>query len=119
VAGRSCRATAAAEQAARSQIGELEIAFRSDDNETIRALVAAGLGASLVPQLLIDDSDQRLVAIEVEDDMPPRRIGLAWHADRGPNAAVSTVIDATRQVAAGLGLGANNPDELTATISRR
>jgi DNA-binding transcriptional LysR family regulator len=119
VAGRSCRATAAAEQAARTEVGELEVAFRSDDNETIRALVAAGLGASLVPRLLIDANDQRLVAVEIEDEMPPRRIGLAWHADRGSSAAVSAVIDATRHVTSGLGLGATNPDEQTATSSRR
>jgi hypothetical protein len=51
--------------------------------------------------------------------MPPRRIGLAWHADRGSSAAVSAVIDATRHVTSGLGLGATNRDEQTATSSRR
>jgi DNA-binding transcriptional LysR family regulator len=104
VAGRSCRATAAAEQALRAEVGTLEVAFRSDDNETICALVAAGLGVALVPRLLVDDRDQRLVALEVDGAVPPRRIALAWHAERGRSAAIERVVELSHEIARDLGL---------------
>jgi DNA-binding transcriptional LysR family regulator len=108
VAGRNCRATATAEHAARAAAGQLQITFRSDDNETIRAHVAAGLGVSLVPRLLVDERDERLVAVAVDDDIPPRRIGLAWHAERSESATLQIVIDLSRQIARELTLDAGD-----------
>jgi DNA-binding transcriptional LysR family regulator len=98
VAGRSCRATAAAEDAARAEVGPLQVAFRSDDNETIRALVTAGLGVSLVPRLLVDERDERLIAVHVEG-LPPRRIALTWHADRRPTEPFEVIVELSQQVA--------------------
>jgi len=71
--------------------------FRSDDNATIQSMAAAGVGAALMPQLAVDRADQRTVAIELGDLLPPRRLGIVWHADRTRSAAADAFIElATR-----------------------
>jgi molybdate transport repressor ModE-like protein len=67
--------------------------FRSDDNATIQAMAAAGVGAALVPELAVDRADQRTVAIELSDLLPPRRLGIVWHADRTRSAAADAFIE--------------------------
>ena len=67
--------------------------FRSDDNATIQAMAAAGVGAALVPQLAVDASDERTVAIELGDLLPPRRLGIVWHTDRTRSAAAEAFIE--------------------------
>jgi molybdate transport repressor ModE-like protein len=57
-------------------------AFRSDDNATIQAMAAAGVGTALVPRLAVDPADRRTVAIDVGELFPPRRLGIVWHSDR-------------------------------------
>jgi DNA-binding transcriptional LysR family regulator len=68
-------------------------AFRSDDNATIQAMAAAGVGAALVPRLTVDVSDQRTVAIDLGDLLPPRRLGIVWHTDRTRSAAAEAFIE--------------------------
>jgi DNA-binding transcriptional LysR family regulator len=68
-------------------------AFRSDDNATIQAMAAAGVGAALVPRLTIDPADRRTVAIDVGALVPPRRLGIVWHADRTLSAAAHAFIE--------------------------
>jgi molybdate transport repressor ModE-like protein len=71
--------------------------FRSDDNATIQSMAAAGVGAALMPQLAVDSTDERTVAIELGDLLPPRRLGIVWHADRTRSAAADAFIElATR-----------------------
>jgi molybdate transport repressor ModE-like protein len=67
--------------------------FRSDDNATIQAMAAAGVGAALVPELAVDLTDQRTVAIELGDVLPPRRLGIVWHVDRTRSAAADAFIE--------------------------
>ena len=67
--------------------------FRSDDNATIQAMAAAGVGAALMPELAVDAADQRTVAIELGDLLPPRRLGIVWHTDRTRTAAAETFIE--------------------------
>ena len=74
--------------------------FRSDDNATIQSMAAAGVGAALMPQLAVDGADERTVAIELGDLLPPRRLGIVWHADRTRSAAADAFIElATRSPA--------------------
>jgi DNA-binding transcriptional LysR family regulator len=61
---------------------KLDFAFRSSDNGTLMGLVAAGVGAALVPGLLVDPADSQTVAIKLDERIPARRIALAWHPDR-------------------------------------
>jgi DNA-binding transcriptional LysR family regulator len=67
--------------------------FRSDDNSTIQAMAAAGVGVALVPELTVDAGDQRTVAIELGDLVPPRRLGIVSHADRTRSAAAEAFIE--------------------------
>jgi DNA-binding transcriptional LysR family regulator len=67
--------------------------FRSDDNATVQAMAAAGVGAALVPELAVDTGDQRTVAIELGDLLPPRRLGIVWHMDRARSAAAEAFIE--------------------------
>jgi DNA-binding transcriptional LysR family regulator len=56
--------------------------FHSDDNSTVHALVAAGVGAALLPELCVDRNDDRVVALDLSPSPPPRVIAIAWHRDR-------------------------------------
>ena len=39
---------------------EPRMAFRSDDNATLQAMVAAGMGIALVPRLTVNEADSRV-----------------------------------------------------------
>jgi molybdate transport repressor ModE-like protein len=60
---------------------DLEIWFPSGDNAVVQGLVAAGVGAAIVPLLTVDHTDKRVAIIGL-DKVAPRILGLAWHADR-------------------------------------
>jgi DNA-binding transcriptional LysR family regulator len=62
--------------------GTPRVVFRSNDDETIHGLVAAGMGAALLPRLSVDPGHPGVRAIELGPELPPRVIGLAWHRDR-------------------------------------
>jgi DNA-binding transcriptional LysR family regulator len=79
---RTCRTTEAVEAQLRVTGREARIVFRSDDNGTVQGLVAAGVGAALVPRLTVDESDEAIAVIDLAERVPPRLIGIAWHRDR-------------------------------------
>jgi DNA-binding transcriptional LysR family regulator len=95
---RQCRSIVRAEEHLRSRGIEARIAFRSDDNGTVQALVAAGFGAALVPRLAVDESDERVEVLELADELPPRLVALAWHRDRYRSPAARAFIDVAREV---------------------
>jgi DNA-binding transcriptional LysR family regulator len=72
----------------------LDIIFRSDDDATVRALVAAGVGVALVPRLSVEPGDPHVRAIPIVPSLPARRIFLAWLRSRGASPAVQAFIDA-------------------------
>jgi molybdate transport repressor ModE-like protein len=55
--------------------------FQSDHNQTVQALVSAGVGCALVPRLTMDEDDETTKLIELPR-LPARVIALAWHRDR-------------------------------------
>jgi DNA-binding transcriptional LysR family regulator len=71
--------------------------FRSDDNTTIQAMAAAEVGVALVPRLTIDPTDPATAVIELGELIPPRRLGLVWHADRSRSEAAETFIALARE----------------------
>jgi molybdate transport repressor ModE-like protein len=82
IGNRACRSTLLAEgELAQRGVG-VDIAFRSDDNGTVQGLVGAGFGVALVPLLATDPKDERVRVVELDPEIPPRRIALAWHRDR-------------------------------------
>jgi DNA-binding transcriptional LysR family regulator len=74
------------------------ISARTDDNMTIHALVAAGVGVALMPHLCIDFRDPAVRAIEIEPMIEPRQIVLVSHVDRRPEG-LDDLISAARDEA--------------------
>jgi DNA-binding transcriptional LysR family regulator len=68
-----------------------EIAFEGEDPETLRGLVAAGLGVALLPARPDAPSSPPLLA--VADPDCARTICLAWHAQRYRSPAVRAFAD--------------------------
>jgi DNA-binding transcriptional LysR family regulator len=79
----------------------LRFVFRSDHNGTVQGMVAAGFGAAIVPRLTVDTDDPRVRIVELED-VPPRRIAMAWHHDRHRSPAARAFVELARQVCAEL-----------------
>jgi DNA-binding transcriptional LysR family regulator len=95
---RTCRTTSRVEERLRVAGREPDVVFRSDDNGTLQALVAAGVGVALVPRLTVDLADKSIAVIELGDRLPPRIIGVAWHADRQLTPAAQMFIQAAEAV---------------------
>lgn len=72
------------------------IRFRIDDNETLVGLVAAGLGAALVPRLTVDPARDDVVQFEIAAKVPPRLIAIAWHRDRELAPAAADLVEIAR-----------------------
>jgi molybdate transport repressor ModE-like protein len=81
------------EAAFRAEGLEPRWAFRSDDNQTMQGLVAAGVGYAVVPRLTIDESDPRTSIIELGDLVAPRVIALGRHRDRYASPAARAFIE--------------------------
>lgn len=67
------------------------IAFEGEDAETLRGLVAAGLGVALLPPALV--ARPGVVELEVTAPRTRRAIGLAWAAGRPLTPPVATFRD--------------------------
>jgi DNA-binding transcriptional LysR family regulator len=78
--------------------GTPRVVFRSNDDETIHGLVAAGMGAALLPALSVDHGHPGVRAVALGADLPPRIIGLAWHRDRELPPAAGEFIAITQRV---------------------
>ena len=79
------------------------IVFRSNDNLTIHGLVAAGVGAALIPRLGVEPSHPGVIALEVGGKLPPRLIGIAWHRDRYQLPAARAFVETAQNVCAEVG----------------
>jgi hypothetical protein len=78
------------------------IVFRSDDNWTVHGLVAAGVGAAIVPRLGVDPNHAGVAAVDLAGRVPPRLVGVAWHADRYRSPAAAAFVETARAACAGL-----------------
>ena len=76
--------------------------FRSDENGTVRGLVAAGVGVGIVPRLAVDPRDERVVALELGGKVAPRVVALAWHRDRHRQAAAEAFVQLASELCAEL-----------------
>jgi DNA-binding transcriptional LysR family regulator len=75
---------------------EPKIVFRSDDNGTVQGLVAAGVGAALVPRLAVDETDDAIRLLDIGERVPPRLLGIAWHRDRLRTRAADAFVDSAK-----------------------
>jgi len=101
---RRCGTTALVESEFHGEGLHPEFVFRSDDNGTVQAMVAAGLGIAVVPRLTVDLNDPGTVAIPL-GAIAPRQIGLAWHRDRYRSPAARAFVDVAVEVCRELGPG--------------
>jgi DNA-binding transcriptional LysR family regulator len=95
---KQCRTLVRVEAAFRQP---LHYVFQSDHNQTVQALVAAGVGVALVPRLTVDASDQSTRLIELPK-VPPRMLAIAWHRDRYRAPAARAFVETARSVSAEL-----------------
>src|SRR4051794_36666582 len=68
-------------------------AFRSNDNQTVQGLVAAGMGCAIVPLLTVDTADPRIVAVDLGGAVQPRVIGIGRHRDRYASPAARAFVE--------------------------
>lgn len=99
IGNRQCRSIHQIEHRFRDAGLEPRIVFRSDDNGTIQELVATGVGAALVPLLTVDPGHEGTSVLGLAN-VPPRRIGIAWHRDRYRSPAARAFVDLAQDVCA-------------------
>ncbi len=66
----------------------------------MQGLVGAGFGVALVPLLAVDPKDERVSVLELDPEIPPRRIALAWHRDRHRSPAARAFVEVAAEVCA-------------------
>ena len=78
------------------------VVFRTEDNGTLQGLVAAGMGVAIVPQLVVDLSRGDVASLPLADQLPPRRVALAWHEERYRPAAAEAFVECAGEVCSSL-----------------
>lgn len=76
--------------------------FRSNDNGTVQAMVAAGLGVALAPLLAVDQSDPKVRILRLEEETPPRVVVIVWHRDRYRSPVAATFVEMAAEVASAI-----------------
>jgi molybdate transport repressor ModE-like protein len=97
---RDCDAVEPIEAAFRAEGLEPSWGFRSNDNPTVQALVAAGVGVAVMPRLTINADDPRIAVVELGDAVTPRVIGIARHRDRYSSPSVRAFVETALQSSA-------------------
>ena len=90
---RSGGSTDPVEAAFRAERLEPRWAFRSNDNQTVQGLVAAGMGCAIVPLLTVDTSDARIAVVDLRGAVQPRVVGIGRHRDRYASPAARAFLD--------------------------
>jgi DNA-binding transcriptional LysR family regulator len=73
--------------------------FRSNDNSTLQAMVAAGLGVALAPLLAVDENDPKVRLLPMVEPIPDRILLVLWHRDRYRPPAATAFVDTAVAVA--------------------
>ena len=73
--------------------------FRSNDNATLQAMVAAGLGVALAPLLAVDENDPKVRLLSLAEPVPPRVLVVVWHRDRYRPPAAAAFVETAIAVA--------------------
>jgi molybdate transport repressor ModE-like protein len=71
-----------------------------DNNAIIQALVAAGEGLAIVPELVIDPDDPR-IAVHPLPELPARRLVAVWHRERELADAAREFVESAAAAATG------------------
>jgi DNA-binding transcriptional LysR family regulator len=77
------------------------VRFRSDNNATVHALVAASVGCAVLPRLAaVASAGVVVLPLDPEDAVPPRQVALVWHGERGGSREVTEFVSAVSRQAA-------------------
>jgi DNA-binding transcriptional LysR family regulator len=90
---RSGRTMEPIEAAFRAEGVEPRWAFRSNDNQTVQGLVAAGVGNAILPRLTVDEGDTRTAVVDLAGAVAPRIIGIGRHRDRYASPATRAFVE--------------------------
>jgi molybdate transport repressor ModE-like protein len=74
--------------------------FRSEVYATVQALVAAGVGAAILPRLTVDEADEATSILPLDGLLAPRAIAICWHANRRLAPGLEVVIETARRIGA-------------------
>jgi molybdate transport repressor ModE-like protein len=105
VSYRTCHTVDEIEEFLRRRGVQADVVFRSDDNGTVQAAVAAGLGVAVAPQLTLDMGDPGVRMIRSEE-LPSRTLVLVRHRDRYRSPASRAFEETAVAVCAGLAAAA-------------
>jgi DNA-binding transcriptional LysR family regulator len=81
------------------RVPELNVVFRTDDNGTLAALVAEGLGVAIEPRLVVDPRARAVKMLPFGSRIPPRTLVLAWHRDRYRSPAAQAFVELAQELA--------------------
>jgi DNA-binding transcriptional LysR family regulator len=87
------------------RVPELNVVFRTDDNGTLGAVVAEGLGVAIEPRLVVDPRDRELKMLPFGSRIPPRTLVLAWHRDRYRSQAAQAFVELACELAGSISGG--------------
>lgn len=77
---------------------EPDVAFESDDYETVQGLVAAGVGVALIPRLALTRVHSDIVVRELAPRSPARKVTVATLSQPGEAPAADAMIAVLREV---------------------
>jgi|SRR5581483_8763034 DNA-binding transcriptional LysR family regulator len=92
------RTTGEPDRILRGHVSDLNVVFRTDDNGTLMSLVAEGLGAAVVPYLVVNPRNPALVALALGGRLAPRVLAIVWHRDRYRSAASHAFVELAREL---------------------
>jgi molybdate transport repressor ModE-like protein len=98
IGARLCRSCEQIHGEFRARGLEPNYVFHSDENNTVHGLVAAGAGIGLIPKLAVDSNDERVLAVDLGPNVPPRVIALAWHRDRYQSPAAEAFVELAKEL---------------------
>ena len=78
---------------------EPDVAFESDDYDTVQGLVAAGVGVALIPRLALNQAQSGVVVRSLTPHSPARRVTVATLPGAGVAPAARSMIQVLKEVA--------------------
>jgi molybdate transport repressor ModE-like protein len=95
------------------------VVFRSNDNGTVQAMVAAGLGFALAPLLAVEEDDPSVRLLPLAEPVPPRVLVIVWHRERYRPPAAAAFVDVALAVAEEIERGQATLLKRLVSLSRR
>lgn len=104
-----CACQLSIDQALRELGVEPDYVFRTNDNAAVQAMVRAGMGCAILPDLAVDRTDPGVVVSTMEPPIPPRELVLARRKGRTLPPAAERFVELALSVCDGLQLPEYRP----------